>query len=59
MGSRGLQAKYLLLYYCNRDSLKFDVKHDIVQLNFDLLIPLGKGGGGLCAHNLLPCCYIS
>ena len=48
-----------------RDSLKFEIQHDHVlkKLNFDLLTPRvsedkGKGGGGLQAKYLLPCCYI-
>ena len=44
-----MQAKYLIPYCCNRDTLKFDMQHDHVlkKWNFDLLTPApGSGGGG-------------
>ena len=56
-----LQAKYLVLCCCNRDSLKFDMQHDYVlkKWNFDLLTlspgsGWGSGGGvgGLHANKL-------
>ena len=42
-----MQTKYLRPCCCNRDSLSFDMQHDIVlkKLNFDLLTA-GVGGGG-------------
>ena len=49
MGGGGLQAKYLELCCCNRDSLKLDMQHDHVlkKLNFHLLTPTpGHSGGG-------------
>ena len=52
-GGGSLQAKYLVLCCCNRDSLKFDMQHDYVlkKWNFDLLTlspgsGWGSGGGG-------------
>ena len=38
---------------CIRDPLKFDAKHDNVQLNSDLLAPTVKGAG-ICGCNI---CY--
>ena len=44
MGARDLQAEYLLLCCCIRDSLEFDMqhKHVLKKLNFDYLSPPPK-----------------
>ena len=58
---RGLRAKYLLPFCCNRDSPKFDMQHDYVlkKLNFDLsTTDPGSGGRVLRAKCLLPSCCI-
>ena len=61
----GLQAKYLVLCCCNRDSLRFVMQHDHVlkKRNFDQLTPSrgrvcalcvcvwGGGGGGVGLHH--------
>ena len=53
-----MQAEYLVLCCCNRDSLYFDMPHDHVlkKLNFDLLTsPTGWGYRDLRTKYLLLC----
>ena len=54
-----MQAKYLVLCCCNRDSLKFDMQHDHVlkKLNFNLLTPFPVSGKrDMQAKYLVLCC---
>ena len=53
-GEVGLWAKYLLLYCCICNSLKFDMQHDHVLPKLNLTFwPTGSGRGG-CGQNI---CY--
>ena len=60
----GLRLKYGLPYKCIRVSLYFDMQHEHVLKNFDLMTPSpvsgvdGWMGRGLQAKYLVPCCCI-
>ena len=56
MGVSGaLRAKYLLLWCCIHDSLKFDLQNDHVlkKLNFDVLTQLPKSTQGVWHRSLI------
>ena len=57
-GEGGLQAKLLRPCCCIRDSLKFDMQHDIFLKKKKIFDPRGSGGGGwvgVCGQNI---CYL-